>query len=795
MKEFTKNAQITEYDKILARLAALTHTEGGKERALSLRPLTERGRIERLLTETDEAKGVSAEKGAPSFSGGREVSTVAERAQKGAQLSTRELLDVAGLLSCVRGLSAYFDGCAERYPALCGIFSRLAANRSLENAITRAIAAEDQIADDASPTLAGIRRKMRKINDSIREELQGYIKNGAHSRYLQDNIVTMRGGRYVIPVKAEYKNEVKGLLHETSATGATMFIEPIAVVEANNDLRILEGEEKEEIDRILTELSAQVSEFGRQLTQNCRTVGLLDFIFAKAELSVRMRGERIAFTDERIIELRSARHPLLDRKTVVPITVRVGGEYDTLVITGPNTGGKTVALKTLGLFAMMAQSGLHLPCSPDSRTCVFSCVLADIGDEQSIEQSLSTFSAHMKRIIEILAAADEKALVLFDELGSGTDPVEGAALATSIIEQVREQGALCAATTHYAELKAYALDTEGVCNASCEFDIETLKPTYRLIIGTPGKSNAFAISGRLGLSPAVIARAQSYVSADDSRFERVIEKLERSRIAMDETLAAAKKERADVEAYKAQEQARMDALVAQTEKEIARARAEAASLVKSAQATSESVLAELKELQRKRESEHLAGELEQARRKIRHQLRKTDLSIQPIAQDEEYRPSRPIRKGDEVFLKNVGKRGTVTAEPDAKGNVTVQTGLLTTRTKVDNLVLAEDRGLQFTDKSGKTVPARSYRPTMPKSFSPELDLRGQNGEDAWALTDKYLDDAVMAGMHQVTLIHGKGTGALRARLQELLRGDARVSSFRGGKYGEGDAGVTVVELK
>ncbi len=793
MRDFNKNAQIVEFDKVLALLASYAHTEGGKERALSLTPDTVRVRVEKAQSETDEAKALMATKGTPSFSGGKDVGNSVDRAGKGAVLDPRELLRVADLLACVRGLCSYLDGDRTPYPNLDEIFTRLLPNRPLEGAIKQTIIGEELIADDASPALSDIRRKMRRINVKIKDELQSYVKSSA--RYLQDNIVTMRNGRYVIPVKAEYKNEVKGLLHEASATGATMFIEPMAVVEANNELRLLEAQEKEEIERILAELTAKVYSFGDTLIRNYHNIVLLDFIFAKAELSYQMDGMRPHLNEEGVIELINARHPLLDKKTVVPVTITVGGEYDTLVITGPNTGGKTVALKTLGLFAMMAQSGLHIPCRHDSRIAILSGVLADIGDEQSIEQSLSTFSAHIKRIIEILDMVDEHSLVLFDELGSGTDPVEGAALAVAIIERVREMGALCGATTHYAELKAYALDAEGVCNASCEFDVNTLKPTYRLIIGTPGKSNAFAISGKLGLDEAIINRAKEYVSAEDKNFEAVIEKLERARMSMEENEAAAKAARAELERYKAEEEARMKALIEKTEKEVARAKAQAASVIKSAKVTSDAVLEELKEIQRKKDSERTAADLEEARRKIRRELRKTDIDVDPIGEDEDYTPSRPIRKGDEVFLKNIGKRGTVTSAPDNKGNVTVQTGMLTTRTKVDNLVLAEDRGLTFTDKSGKTVAAKSYRPSAPSSFRPEIDLRGQMGADAWELVDKYLDDAILSSVHQVTLLHGKGTGALRAYLQNMLRGDPRVASFRGGKYGEGDAGVTVVELK
>ncbi len=784
-----------EYDKIRTMLAECALTEGARAEAMRLVPSDAPEVVKRNLRHTTDAKRLSFQKGTPSFGHAVDITGATSRAGRSATLTTRELLDVANVLYVARTLCGYISEDKNFETSLDEIFELLVPVSSLENSIKRAIISEDMIADEASDALASIRRKMKRINSKIREDLQSYVSGGSYAKYLQDNVVTMRNGRYVIPVKSEHKNEINGLVHDTSGSGATVFIEPIAIVEANNELRMLESAEKAEIERILAELTALVAQYANVIDLDYHTITRLAFIFAKAELSLRMDACEVHISDKRSVELNHARHPLLDKKKCVPISVSVGDGYDTLVITGPNTGGKTVALKTLGLFALMMQSGLHLPCDDTSCMCIFDSVLADIGDEQSIEQSLSTFSAHMKRTVDILDTMDGDSLVLFDELGSGTDPVEGAALAISIIDAVRECGAMCAATTHYAELKAYALETDGVCNASCEFDINTLRPTYRLIIGTPGKSNAFAISGKLGLSEDIIKRAESYVASDNKRFENVIEKLEASRIAMEKSESEARRMRNELERYKADEERKISELTKNAEKEIARTRAQALSILKSAQTVSDRIYAELEEIKKKRNAEDFAKALEESREKVRRSLRKVDTDIDPISAEEEYTPSRPIHQGDEVFIKNIGKRGTVISGPDAKGNVQVSTGMITTRTKVDNLVLAEDKGLTFTDKNGKTTAARSFRDTLSKAFSPEIDLRGMMGEDAWFVTDKYLDDAIVMGVHTVTLVHGKGTGALRAFLQKILRSDSRVASFRNGKYGEGDAGVTVVELK
>ena len=791
-----------EYNKILDMLADCAETEGAREMALSLRPDFEPERIKKKLAQTTDAKKLASIKGRPSFGGIKDVRSALERAEKSAVLSTRELLDIAEVLNVARRLVDYYytdkRGELEK-TSLDEIFARLEPIRVLELKITKIILAEDLIADEASPELAEIRRKIKAAQNKIRDTLQRYVQSETYARYLQDNIITMRNGRYVIPVKAEYKNEIKGLIHDTSASGATIFIEPMAVVEANNELRELESREQHEIERILAELSADCAKVSDVIARNYYAITELAFIFAKAELSFRLDAAAPTLTNDRCIELYRARHPLLDKNKVVPVTILLGktggANYTTLVVTGPNTGGKTVTLKTVGLFALMAQSGLHIPADDTSRICVFDRVLADIGDEQSIEQSLSTFSAHMVNIANIMKIVDDRSLVLFDELGAGTDPTEGAALAVAILEAIRKKRALCVATTHYAELKAYALDTEGVQNASCEFDVETLRPTYRLIIGSPGKSNAFAISQKLGLDPAIIEDAKRRISSDARRFEMLIEKLEESRIEMERQRDEAARLRREYEAFKASEEEKIRKKLAQAEKELEKAQAKAIQIVESAKLTSEFVLEQLEELKRQRESEVFGERLDAARREIRRRLRDAHAQADPVREsaDVDYVPPRPLRKGDEVLIVSIGKRGVLIDDPDEDGNVTVKAGIINTKTNVKDLKLIEE-GITVTDSQRRQHTAKQYRDIVIKSFSPTLDLRGQNGEDGWHYTDKYLDDAKLAGVRSVTLIHGKGTGALRRALWEQLKKDPRVKSFRLGNYGEGDAGVTIVEL-
>jgi len=797
IRNFERAIVTLEFDKVREMLAAVCPTEGAKEIALELRPSRAIGTVRRMLAETDAAKNMQITKGMPPFSGIVDITGFVERADKGAVLLPAEILAVGRTLSAARATKEYRNEDHSAETALDEYFSHLVPNKKLEEKISRCIAGEDMIADTASDKLYDIRRKMRNENNRIRDSLQKYITGGSYSKFLQEQIVTMRDGRYVIPVKQEYKNEIKGLVHDTSSSGATLFIEPLAVVEANNELRLLERKEADEIERILSELSADIAENAAMLLQNHRNLTLLAFVFGKSQLSFKMDAISPQITAARQLSLIRARHPLIAADKVVPITVSLGIDFDTLVITGPNTGGKTVTLKTLGLFAMMAQSGMHIPVADGSVMCIFDDILADIGDEQSIEQSLSTFSSHMVHIVEMLASIENRCLVLFDEVGAGTDPVEGAALAVSILESVREKKALCAATTHYAELKSYALDTDGVCNASCEFDVNTLRPTYRLIIGTPGKSNAFAISRKLGLPNSVIERAEAYVSGENRRFESVIERLEKERLEMEQ----AKTEAQMLLAQARREKAEMDEFVTkrenEAEKELEKARATAVRMVESAKISSDYIFAELEKVKKQRDSENLAKSLDEARRDIKIHLKANSNNLDPIdpKTTEGYELPRPLKKGDEVVLVNIGQKGILLGDPDKSGNVQVQAGIIKTKTNIKNLMLIDGVKVTFTDKNGKKTSAKSASERIIQTFNPEIDLRGNYGDDACFILDKYLDDAKRAGVKTLRIIHGKGTGALRKAVTDFLRRDSRVASVRCGTFGEGDTGVAIAELK
>ena len=787
-----------EFDKVREMLASCATTEGAKQAALMLTPTVrcDREEVLKRLQRTTDAKRLIDFKGHPSFGSVKDVEGACERAEKGATLSTRELLDIGNVLRTSRSLLDYirtnktFDTCLDE------IFERLFTYRPIEDRIFRSIISEEMIADEASAALSDIRRKIRVESNRIKETLQKYITGGSYSKYLQENIVTMRNGRYVVPVRAEHKNDVKGMIHDTSASGSTIFVEPAAVVDANNEIRILETKEQHEIDRILAEISAEVATIAYSVRLNYQNITELSFIFACGILSERMQAIAPRLSDGRCVKLIRARHPLIDKDSVVPIDITLGDAYDTLIITGPNTGGKTVSLKTLGLFALMTQAGLHIPVEPQSEICLFDKILVDLGDEQSIEQSLSTFSSHMVNIVSILREVGDRSLVLFDELGGGTDPVEGAALAVSIIESVREAGALCAATTHYSELKAYALDTEGVCNASCEFDVETLKPTYKLIIGAPGKSNAFAISIKLGVPEAIVKRAQNYVSAENRQFEDVIRKLEESRVEMEKRREETEAMKAEYERFKRDAEKVIERKLRDAEHDLERARNKAASMVESAKASSEYIFEQLDKLQKQRESEKLGSELERTRREVRQYIKNNDDKYNPVDEkkNENYVLPRKLRKGDSVLIVNIGKQGVVLEEPDATGNVQVQAGIIKTRTKLKNLRLVEETST-FTDKNDRKSNVSEIRKQVSRDCVDEIDLRGKTGDEAWLAVDKYLDEALLTGYHTVRLIHGKGTGALKNSLWQDLKGDRRIKSFRLGRYGEGDGGVTVVELK
>ena len=795
-----KTLTTLEYDKIIDMLVECTATEGAKAKARSLMPTDEYDFVVDRQQKTDDAKKLINAKGYPSFSAPDSVLSSSDRAYKGGILSPRELLDIASLLRSARGMLDYIETDKPFETVLDPIFRRLITNRPLEERISRSIISEDLIADEASPELADIRRKIRNANNKIKETLQGYI-GGAKLKYLQDNLVTMRNGRYVVPVKAEYKNEFKGLVHDTSSSGATLFVEPIAVVDANNELKALSNAEAAEIERILASLSAECADISSVLSLNYHNITEISFYFGCATLAMQMRAEMPIITKNREIELKRARHPLIPKEKVVPIDVTIGREFDTLVITGPNTGGKTVTLKTIGLMTLMAQAGLQIPAQESSQVGVFSEVLVDIGDEQSIEASLSTFSSHMVTVVDILEKVGPRSLVLFDELGSGTDPIEGAALAISILERTQKSGAVTASTTHYAELKAYALEAPGVQNASCEFNVETLKPTYRLIVGTPGRSNAFAISEKLGISDEIIARAEELIKNDDKRFEDVIERLDSDRIEMERHKTEAERMRSEYEKFKSTAEAELEDKITKSESEIQKMVQKARQILDSARASSEFIFQQLEDIRKQENKDKREEMARRAREEVRNRLRESEklfggIDVREVSLEEEYVLPRPLKVGDKVYLVTVGKEGVVTALKDKNGNVAVTAGILKTKVSEDKLRLI-DGNVQFRRKDDPKpkVNEGKVKKSIVSTFKPEVDVRGMIGDDAWFVVDKYLDDAILAGMSTVRIIHGKGTGALRAALWRFFKSDKRIKSYRHGEYGEGDAGVTVIELK
>jgi DNA mismatch repair protein MutS2 len=780
-----------EFNKILEMLAELCPTEGSAAMARALRPYTEIDKVRLAQQRTTDAKSLVGIKGMPSFGMVKDIREAVDRAGKEALLSLRELLDCAGVLRTSRRLSEYAEGDRVRETSLAEIFNRLEPDRFLEEKISRAIIAEDYISDEASHELSDIRRKKRNVESKIKELMLKYTQG--QSKYLQENIITTRAGRMVIPVKAEYRNEVKGLIHDTSNSGATLFIEPLAVVEANNELRELEIKEQREIERIIKELSSDVYNEGDLLIRNYLNITELAFIFASADLSYQMDGSGPKISGRKVVDLHKARHPLLDKKKVVPVTVSLGQGYSMMVITGPNTGGKTVTLKTIGLFVLMAQSGLHIPAEDTSEVGVFDEIFSDIGDEQSIEMSLSTFSSHMKIIVSIINGLTDNSLVLLDELGSGTDPVEGAALAMSILEEVRMSKALCAATTHYAELKAYAIETDGVVNASCEFDVATLSPTYRLIIGAPGKSNAFAISENLGLPEDIIRRAERYVDSGSRSFENVIEKLEQSRKELEQSRADAEQSRREFEEFRAKTEKELKTKLAGAEKEAEKMTAKARELLDGARATSNYVLDRLEEAKKAQDREGFGSAIAGAKADVRKRMREYDEKLNPVtAFDEEDAEPQEIHRGDVVIHRNLGMRGTVVDEPDRNGNTQALMGAVKMKVNVKDLKLAqtaEEAKKEEADRNRAT-----FRAQVTRTFRPECDVRGMTGEEAWVVVDAYIDSAIVAGVHQASIIHGKGTGALRSALWQKFKADKRIKKYRAGSYGEGDYGVTVLEL-
>ncbi len=795
---FEKSIRTLELPAVLELLARHAVSDEAKARCLRLRPSTEAAAVEHLLDETDAAKVRVGLHGSPSFAGVKDVSRPLDRADHGGVLNTRELLDIAGVLTAARRVSDYDAERQGEATAIDRLFSALHVNRYLEDKIRSAILDEETIADTASPELADIRRSMRAAASKGRQILQRIISSPSYAKVLQEALITQRDGRFVVPVKAECKGSLPGLVHDVSSSGATLFVEPMGVVQANNELKELQAKEDKEIDRVLRILSGECAAQRENILYDYDLLVQLDTIFARAQLSYAMDAGRPLVRKRGGIDLKRARHPLLDPAKAVPVTVSLGGAYDTLVITGPNTGGKTVTLKTLGLLSLMAQCGLHIPAGDQSAVQVFTRILADVGDEQSIEQSLSTFSAHMANTVEILQQADDRSLILFDELGAGTDPVEGAALAIAIIQDVRAKGALTAATTHYAELKTFAMTTAGVENASCEFDVQTLRPTYRLLIGIPGKSNAFAISRRLGLEESVIENAKAQMDSESVRFEDVLTQLEEKRQRL---------EKAQGEADRLWRQREEDARKARTfreqmekAKDNARSKGEteARRIVQQAQRQADEVFAELEQLRRQQRADYQSVNDRKAdiRRRLNEaesELHRRDGSAEPIPA-----PTRPIAVGDTVELSGVRTGATVLAV-NGDGTLLLQAGKMKMTVKAAQVRLLETA--EEVEKKKKQSDAARQRSSGAVTLntgaraSAELDIRGLETLEAESVVENYLDAASRAKLGSVTIIHGKGTGALRAAVHQMLKKNRQVKSFRLGRYGEGEAGVTVVELK
>ena len=786
-----------ELDKILELLAEQTYSDACHDKALKLSPSFDEAEIRRELQKTNDAFTLSAKFGTPRFRKIKDISFSLRRCKSGSALSFRELLDVADILRETNMLCDWFGQCKSMENSLSEYFRELYPIKDLEQRISESIISEEEMSDAASPELASIRKRIVRQGMNIREQLDKLIKSRSTQKFLQEAIVTMRDGRYVVPVRSEYKNEVSGLVHDTSATGQTFFIEPMSVVEANNEISVLKSREQAEIERITQELSARVGENADSIANNFRVAQILELYFAKANLGAKMRGVAANIVSEPRISLHQARHPLIDQNSVVPITVELGGAYSSLMITGPNTGGKTVAIKTIGLLTLMTMCGLMIPAGDGSEVGIFGGIYVDIGDEQSIEQSLSTFSSHMVNVVKILSLADDRSLVLIDELGSGTDPVEGAALAVSILSTLREQGAKVAATTHYQEVKMYALQTEGVENASCEFDVNTLKPTYRLIVGVPGKSNAFAISQRLGMPDYVIDRAKELVSTENQRFEQVVDALEKSRQELEALKESAAISERNAKMTESELKQKLSDLEQQKEKELESARQRALSIVEETRFRSNQLLNELEELKKVKDKEALRQGLSAAKGKTNSTLNKMQDDANPVVQRhiDTYVLPRPLKAGDTVMLADTRKEGVLMTVPNMSGTCYVQVGMMKIKTNQKNLRLVENKKKQQPQKSVGGSVKKQVTSNMNRRGGMELDIRGMMSDEGVLEVERFIDGAQLSGISTVVIIHGKGTGALRAAVQQSLKTNPAVKSYRQGAYGEGEAGVTVVELK
>ena len=787
---YEKSLVKLELDQVLALLADCAGSEGGKQSCLNLRPSSDLEEVEQLLQQTTAAYDLSTKKGYPSFASAADVSASLERADRGGSLQPKELLVIGWVLRCTRSVKDYITP-EEKQTVLDPLFHSLTPNKYLEERILASILSEEEIADTASSELADIRRHMRIQSGKIRDSLQKVISSPAYSKFLREPIITIRQGRYVVPVKSECKNDVPGLVHDVSATGSTYFVEPMSAVNANNALRELQLKEKKEIERILAELSSEVAAHAEDINLDYSLLVQLDVVFAKAKLAFNMRAWAPIMNDTGRVELRNARHPLIDPKRVVPISLRLGTDFDTMIITGPNTGGKTVTLKTIGLLTLMAECGLHVPAGDGSVLSTFDAILADIGDEQSIAQSLSTFSSHMKTIVDVVEQCDNRTLVLYDELGAGTDPAEGAALAIALIEFSRKMGSRVVATTHYAELKLYAMRTKGVINASCEFDVETLQPTYKLLIGIPGKSNAFAISRKLGLPEDILKEAGDLVGKSDKDFEDVLAQLEQQRQQMENARMEAEKLKRETAQIKQQSEQYQEQLRKEKEKAMEAARREAQGIIDEARAAANIASEELKALRKQLQDSADTTGINQRQAELRRTLNETEDKIR-AKQPQPARPqsTREIRVGDTVELLNLGVKASVLAI-NKNGTYQLQAGIMKLTAKADEIYLLENDN-PYKAKGGH--PAHSGREMKMASMSSEIDLRGMDTVEAICVLDRYMDEAMRAKLSTVRIIHGKGTGALRQAVHQDLKRNKFVKSFRLGVYGEGEDGVTIAEF-
>lgn len=788
-----KNHKTLELDLILEKLAAECSCDDAKDLARGLKPAGDMAEVEMLLQQTEDAFSLLARFGGPSFSGLKNVNNSLHRAAAGGSLNPKELLDIAYCLRALRTLDEWRNHSSGVKTSLDFFFEGITSNKYLETKILSCIVSEEEIADKASDTLFDIRKKIRSKENSIREKLDSLIHSSHYQQFLQEAIITQRNGRFVVPVKAECRGNVPGLVHDTSSTGATVFIEPASVVDANNDIKVLQGKERDEIMRILYELSAESGDFAESIKHSYESAIRLNLIFAKAHLAYKMKATKPILNNEGIICLKKARHPLIDPKKVVATDIALGDEYDTLVITGPNTGGKTVSLKTLGLLTLMTMCGLLIPAADRSRVSVFNNILVDIGDEQSIAQSLSTFSSHMVNIIDIMKKADDKSLILIDELGAGTDPVEGAALAVSIIEALREKGAIIAATTHYAELKAYALDTPGVTNGCCEFDIETLRPTYKLLIGVPGRSNAFAILKHLGMTQDVIDNAKAIVGSDNRDFEAVLEKLEASRHALEEERKVAEEMTERARKIEEKAQSEMDKIETLKARELDKAKREAQKLIDAAERKSSQFLLELDKLKKEQTSSNATEIARKTRRAVKAQMGEMDDLINPneLADNWDYDyklPRNPV-PGDRIVIKGIGEGEVLEFK---NNNVFVKSGLLKTRVKLSDIMIL-DKPKKKPVKTQHNVYRTSSRADA--DVKTEIDMRGETVDEALSELGLFIDRCVLNNIEEIRIIHGKGTGALRSAVTDYLKTHPNVSEYRLGRYGEGENGVTIAKLK